>query len=102
LNNFCVRITKKRERGELVMLSGNEEFGENQLKTLEIPGIDKGDDDVLSLYEEAVKIGDGDGGVDPYNNNSPCETRYHRCPATGSEILGYMAIMESIDDLLQF
>lgn len=72
---------------------------DKKLTDLEIPGIDKGEDDVIALYEDAVKIGDTLLNVD---GPSPCEKRYHKCPVMFDEILGYIGMMQSIDDVLHF
>lgn len=98
------RITKKREAGELYFGTNSESY--ESLKELEIPGINKEEDDVIALYEEAIKIGDSTGTIQEQESTlnaiSPCEKKYPQCPVNRNEILGYVEMMESIDDLLQF
>ncbi|XP_035713419.1 uncharacterized protein LOC110841819 isoform X2 [Folsomia candida] len=100
------QVTKKRERGELLFTSETGDLADfESLQNLELPGIDKSDDDVIALYETAVRIGGSselgvEGGM--LNATSPCEKRYHRCPITGDDTLGYVSMMNNIDDLLEF
>jgi len=58
-------------------------------------------DDILILYEEALRIGEAenDNQLTNTTTGSLCGIKYPRCPLDGNEIMYYVASIHDLDDL---